>query len=115
MSLRLSRKPSPRLSSVQTPTPSSETLEKLANGLAQLQDFRLLFYVLIVMVFALIGERWMAASGMRKEREKMWGVADKFSQAAKEFGEQTDKLVVELQVLRALTARTEVRNEHTGQ
>jgi len=95
-------------------TPSPETLEKLANGLAQLQDFRLLFYVLIVMIFVLIAERWSASYGMRKEREKMWAVADKFSEAAKEFSEQTDKLVVELQVLRALTSRVETLHDRRG-
>lgn len=91
----------------QTPAPSPETLEKLANGLAQLQDFRLLFYVLIVFIFAMFAERWFTSFQMRKEREKMWAVADKFSDAAKEFSDQTDKLVVELQVLRALTSRVE--------
>jgi hypothetical protein len=98
---------------VQQPTPSPETLEKLANGLAQLQDFRLLFYVLIVLIFAMFAERWFASYGMRKEREKMWTVADKFSEAAKDWGAQTDKLVVELQVLRALTSRVE-SNEGRG-
>jgi hypothetical protein len=101
------------------PTPSPETLEKLANGLAQLQDFRLLFYVLIILLFLMVLERAWAAAGMRKERkdmvaerQQMWAVADRFSEAAREYGENTDKLVVELQVLRALTARVETTNAH---
>ena len=90
-----------------SPVPSSETLQQISHDLAQLQDFRLLFYVLILIIILLITERWLAAAGMRKERQDMWKVADKFSTAAKEFSDQTDKLVIELQVLRALTSRVE--------
>lgn len=92
---------------MQAPTPSPETIEKLADGLAKVQDFRLLFYVLILVLILMVLERWTASAGMRKEREQMWAVADKFTEAAKEYSSNTDKLVVELQVLRALTARVE--------
>jgi len=98
---------------------------EIAKGLAELQDFRLLFYVLIVLLVGMVIERAWAGHSMRREREKllvqlaterkemgeerkdMWKVADKFSEAATQWSDQTDKLVIELQVLRALTARAE--------
>lgn len=97
-----------------SPTPD---LAEVGRRLAELQDFRLIFYVLIVIVFTMAIERALSAWGMRKERaemrlerQEMWKVADKFTDAAKEFSEQTNKVVVELQVLRALAARVEANN-----
>jgi len=110
---------------IQTPQITPDQMRELTNGLAQLQDFRLLFYVLIILLIASWIERWWAGHAMRreregllttlaaeraqmsKERESMWAVSDKFTEAAKGWKDQTDKIVVELQVMRALNARTE--------
>lgn len=104
------------------PSLSSMDVEKIGRVMATLDDFRLLQYVLIVVIIGLgllvawlfggIGrERRETNATMAAERERMWSVADKFGAAADKIGEQTDKLVVELRVLRALSSRVEVTKD----
>lgn len=103
---------------VQT-TPPTLNLKEVGEAIAQLQDFRLIMYVLIVVLVIVVTERGFSAWGMRQERKQlaeerkeMWKVADKFTEAAKGVGDTVDKLVIELQVLRALTSRVEQRPGH---
>ena len=89
--------------------PGVPTIDVVETGkvMARLQDFQLILYVFVLIFVVLVGERIWAGWSMRREREKMWEVADKFGAAAEKLGEQTNKLVVELQVLRALASRVE--------
>lgn len=98
------------------PVQTTPSVTEVGKVMAGLEDFKLIIFVLLVLIFIMVAERAAAAFGMRAERrdmraerERMWAVADKFGEAATAIGEQTDKLVVELQVLRTLAARVESR------
>lgn len=93
---------------------STVDMQEVGRVMATLDDWRTIVYAMLVIFAIMVLERAAAAWGMRNERrdmraerEKMWEVADKFGEAAKEYTSATDKVVVELQVLRALAARVE--------
>lgn len=82
--------------------PASQKIDVNEAGrvLATLDDWRAIVFVLIFVIFVMIVERGLTSWQMRKEREKMWAVADKFGDAA-------DKLTIQYQVIHALFARFE--------
>lgn len=92
--------------------------KELSDSVVQLQGNQLVVWALLVVIVIMASERFLAAWGMRQERKDMvaeralWmSLGDKFGEAAKELGEQTDKLVVELQVLRHLASRVESKTD----
>lgn len=89
-------------------------VEASGRAAAQLSDWQTVTYFLMVIIVMLIAERVYYATMIRKERrdmagerERMWSVSDKFGDAAKTLGENTNKVVTELEVQRALNARME--------
>jgi hypothetical protein len=82
--------------------------------LATLDDWRAIAFVLVLVIVILIVERAWYSSAIRgerrdmsAERERMWGVSEKFGDAAAKYSEATHKVVTELEVNRALNARLE--------
>lgn len=89
--------------------------------LATLDDWRALMYIMVItlvlfaaliisLVRALLrrsGEMQEERKAMAAERERMWGVSEKFGDAADKLGGETNKVVTELQVQRALSSRFE--------
>jgi hypothetical protein len=103
------------------PLQATPSVTDVADGMARLDPTETALFVLIVLFFVMVTERGLAAWGMRQERQqmsserqRMWDVSDKFAEAAKEYSEATDKVVVELQVLRALAARVESNSDGTA-
>jgi hypothetical protein len=89
--------------------------------LATLNDWRALLYVMVVtqatfigLVIALVRALLKRSADMAKEREemsqergRMWAVSEKFGDAADKLGRETNRVVTELEVQRALNARLE--------
>lgn len=108
-----------------TGTPADATglpnVNDLGRIIPTLDPQQLLVFVLLVIIIIIIIDRWQTSLSIRQERkemsaerQQMWLVSDKFGEAAKMIGDQTDKLVVELQVLRTLAARVESGTRETG-
>jgi hypothetical protein len=81
---------------------------------AQLSDWQTITYFLMVLLVAFLVERYLYSRSVRQERkdmaserQQMWAVSEKFGEAATKLGEQTNSVVTELQVQRALNARLE--------
>lgn len=87
-------------------TPQPDVVEA-GRVLATLDDWRAITFVLVFVIVMMVIERGAAAWNMRKEREKMWSVADKFGEAADKLGDTMGELKTELAVLRAVSARVE--------
>lgn len=96
------------------PTITPETARRVADALAEngrvlatLDDWRAILFVFVVVllimvavVITLLRANRAERRDMAAERERMWGVADKFGDAA-------GKLTSELQVQQVLNARVE--------
>ncbi len=105
--------------------PSGVNVEELGRALATSNDWRAIVLVLVVIILALIAERGIAAWGIRKERELMakeretrdasvqaerdriYTIADKFTDAADKMGDNISLVGQELAILRAVSARVE--------
>lgn len=87
-----------------TPTPD---MIEVGRVMATLDDWRTMVYVLLVIISIMIVERGITAWMMRKEREKMWQVADKFGQAADKLGETTIEMKTQNAVFHTLFSRFE--------
>lgn len=99
-----------------TTGPANPTVDvaEIGRVSAQLSDWQTITFFLMAIIAMLILERAWAAYSFRKEREamahereRMWAVSEKFGEAADKLGERTHQVVTELEVNRALNARTE--------
>lgn len=117
------------------PQQSAEIAKTVAeNGrvLATLDDWRAMGFLVVLFFIVMAVERWSAARGMRaeraemrKEREqmrldmqaernKLYEVADKFTAVAERLGENANRVVTQLEVLKAVSSRVEARNDVQG-
>lgn len=87
--------------------PQHPDVIKAGEVLATLNDWRAIVFVMMFLIAFMLIERAFASFQMRKERERMWLVADKFGQAAESMVGTVNELKTELAVLRAVSARVE--------
>lgn len=86
---------------------ASPDVIKAGEVLATLNDWRAIVFVMMFLIAFMLVERAFASFQMRKEREQMWLVADKFGQAAEQMVGTVGELKTELAVLRAVSSRVE--------
>ena len=107
------------------PTAPAVDVAEVGRVSAQLSDWQTITYFMMVLLVLAVIERMYSGYLARKEREalqntlqeeraamavereKMWGVSDKFGDAAQRLGGEIGNVVTELQVNRALSARLE--------
>lgn len=105
--------------------PSAPDIADIGRAAAQLSDWQTMaFFLMALLIMAVIERGWSGYSArverqalaetLRKEREdmaaergRMWGVSEKFGDAASKLGGEVNNVVTELQVQRALNARLE--------
>lgn len=86
---------------------SSPDVIEAGRVLATLDDWRAIVFVLIFLIFVLIVERGVSAWQMKKERERMWSVAQQMGVNSEKIAEAMNGLRTEITVLRAVSARME--------
>jgi hypothetical protein len=93
---------------------AGEAVAGSGRVLATLDDVRAIYFILVIallffgaLIIYLIRTNRADRIEMRKEREIWMGMGDKFGTAAETLATQTNKVVTELEVQRALSARVE--------
>lgn len=83
--------------------------EAVSSGqvLAQLNDWRAITFVLVVVIVCLLLERYWSNKDMRAERRDMMAVATKFAENAGEVAQAMSALRAEVMAFRITTARVE--------
>ena len=83
--------------------------EVVSSGqvLAQLNDWRAITFVLVVVIVVLLLERYWSNKDMRAERKAMMDVATKFAENAGEVAQAMSALRTEIMAFRITTARVE--------
>lgn len=94
------------------PASSADVLEA-GRVLATLDDWRAITFIMLFLIVALMTERLWAAWLMRREREKMWDVAQTMGANAEKIAEAMNGLRTEIVVLRAVSARIETNTPTT--
>lgn len=110
---------------LQSAIQNAPDLGEVGRVAAQLTDWQTITYFLMVLILGQALERTWYATGVRKERrdmiaereqmrqdmiaerERMWGVSEKFGDAADKLGDQLNHVITEIKVQSALNARLE--------
>lgn len=88
--------------SVPIPKPS-----EIAEGLATLDDWRSMIYVLVILLILAAVERWSSYHRAAKEREKMWEIAQTMGVNAEKIAGAMNDLTAEVKAFRIISARVE--------
>jgi hypothetical protein len=89
-----------------TPTASID-INETGRTLATLNDWRAIIFVLVVLLFFQLVERWWSSRDARLERKEMAALARSFAESANQVAGGLNAVQAELLVLRALTSRVE--------
>lgn len=97
------------------PTVAQPDVVDAGRVLATLDDWRAITFVLMFLVVTLVVERLWVGWMMRKERERMWEIAERMGTNADKIADAMNGLRTEIVVLRAVSARMESQGPDGGE
>lgn len=95
--------------------PQNPDVVEAGRVLATLDDWRAIVFILAFIIVVLIIERGWAGWSMRKERQDMWMVANKFGDASDKLTVVMNDVKTELAVLRYVSSRVESTSTTNGE
>jgi hypothetical protein len=87
--------------------PLTVDINEAGRTLATLNDWRAIIFVLVILLFLQLIERWWSSREARLERKENAELARSFAASADKMAEVLSSVRAEMMVLRALTSRVE--------